>query len=199
MLAIVYSNPAEAERTIAFLDGGTNAAGDSFSFLFANPLTMAQLSDPSFDAQMSLGIGFSFRPSGQFSQIDVNGQRLTTDAGGQDDGIPTTIGNGGLITVGGIGDDPANPLDPFASNANDPLVDDELYTLTSFLSPGDTNILVETLNPSNDDNIFFAGFNITARGNVIIGPPTPISSPAPLALLAASLLGMGVIARRRKA
>jgi hypothetical protein len=196
VLAIVYSNPNELQRTIAFLDGGTDPNGDSFSFLFASPLTSAQLSDPAFDAQMSLGIGFSFRPSDQFSQVDVNGSRLTSDAGGQDDGVGV---NGGLITVGGIGDDPANPADPFATNPNDPLADDELYTLTSFLSPGDTSIFIQTLNPSNDDNIFFAGFNITAVGSVVPGPPdpNPIPLPAPLAMLASGVLGLGLLARRR--
>lgn len=195
VLAIVYSNPLELQRTIAFLDGGTGSSGDSFSFLFANPLTSAELSDPAFEALMSLGIGYSYRPSDQYTQVDVNGARLTSDAGGQDDGVGE---NGGLITVGGIGDDPANPADPFATNRNDPLADDELYTLNSFLSPGDTSIFIETLNPSGDDNIFFAGFNITAVGTVVPGPdPNPIPVPAPLAMLASGMLGMGLIARRR--
>ncbi len=135
VLAIVYSNPAEQVRTIAFLDGFSASGGDTTSINLADPLTAAQLADPNFEALMSLGIGFSFRPGNQFSTVDVNGQRLTSDAGGQDDGIPNSIGNGGLITVGGIGDNPDNPADPLAFSFSNPLLDDELYTLTPSLVP----------------------------------------------------------------
>ncbi len=187
-LAIVYSNPSEAERTIAFLDGFSDPMGDSFTVNLADPL---DLTKPGFDAQLSLGIGFGFQPSGQFSTVDVNGQRLTSSAGGQDDGIGE---NGGLITIGGLGDDPGNPP-PFATDAGGPRVDDELYTLTPFLSQGDTTIIVNTRNPSNDDNIFFAGVNITAIAGVDQPPPAEaIPTPA----LLPGLIGMGVAALRKR-
>ncbi len=159
-LAVVYSNPNEVERTIAFLDGFTNQAGDDFRLAFDAPLVV----DPSLEIQMSLGIGFGFQGN-QFSLIDVNGDRLTSAAGGYDDG---SNGNGGLITIGGLGDDPANPVDPGAGPNGDQGFDDELYTLTDggFLQTGDRSIFVQTLNPSNDDNIFFAGFNITAEATI---------------------------------
>jgi hypothetical protein len=170
-LAIVYSNPNEAERTIAFLDGFTNPAGDTTSVNLSSPLTSAQLTDPNFEALLSLGIGFSFQNNGaqQFSTVDINGTRLTSAAGGQDDGSTTS---GGLITLGGIGDSSANPLDPLARPTN-PRSDDELYSLKSLLAAGNTQIRIDTTNPSNDDNIFFAGVNITARAGVNAPPPPP--------------------------
>lgn len=167
VLAIVYSNPAEKERTIAFLDGFSATSGDSTTFTFASPLNIT----PGFEALMSLGIGFSYQPDGQISQVDINGRRLTSSAGGEDDGVAD---DGGLITVGGIGDDPANPADPFADDSSGTRADDELYDLaqgnatnaTPFLVNGLTSFEVSTLNPSDDDNIFFLGLNVTAKGGV---------------------------------
>jgi len=168
VLALVYSNPAEQERTISFLDGNTAATGTTTFVNLTTPLTSTQLLAPTFEALMSLGIGFSFQTdSDQYSTIDVNGTRLTSSAGGQDDGNPTNIGDGGLITVGGIGDSTANPANPFAIPSSDfsvaPRLDDELYTLKPFLNVGDTQIRIDSTNPSNDDNIFFVGINLTAN------------------------------------
>lgn len=167
VLAIVYSNGSEVERTIAFLDGESESSGDSVKFNFAAPLSMGT----GFQSLMSLGIGFSFQPSGQFSQVDVNSRRLTTSAGGQDDGAGE---DGALITVGGIGDDPANPSDPLAEDGAGTRADDELYDLAQgnasnsapFLVNGITSFTVDTLNPSDNDNIFFMGLNVTAKGSV---------------------------------
>jgi hypothetical protein len=160
-LVVVYSNPAEAERTIALLDGFTAPLGDTTSINLANPLTAAQLADPNFEAQMSLGIGFGFQGSGQFSTVDVNGQRMTSSAGGQDDGGPF---NGGLITVGDTFDDDftTNPANPFGGPAGNTRTDDEAYNILPFLNAGITTITIDTTNPSTDDKIFFAGFNIPA-------------------------------------
>jgi hypothetical protein len=185
LLAVIYSNPAEKERTIAILDGFSATTGDSFQFNFAEPL--AGSGDPDFEALMSLGIGFSYQEGAlQYSQVDVNGQRLTTSAGGHDDGTPQ---NGGLITAGGLGDSIDNPADPFAlpTTARD---DDELYNITPFLTDGDMSILVRTLNPSRDDNIFFTAFNITARGDVSQpGVPDSGSTAALLGLTFLALAG----------
>ena len=87
VLAIVYRNAAEQERTIAFLDGFASSAGDTTTVNFANPVNTAI---PGFEALLSLGIGFGAQPSTQFSSvdyIDVGGRRLTSSAGGQDDGV----------------------------------------------------------------------------------------------------------------
>jgi VCBS repeat-containing protein len=161
-LVVVYSNPNEDTRTISLLDGFSASSGDSFTLTFSDPVDTTQ---PGFEAQMSLGIGYSYYPSNQYSTISVDGRQLTQSAGSQDDGAN---GNGGLITIGGIGDSTANP-DP-DQPIGDIRTDDELYDLAQgnvdnpapYIANGASSISVATLNPSNDDNIFFAGFNITA-------------------------------------
>ena len=204
-LAIVYSNPTEKKRTIAFLGGSTNAAGDSFKVNLAVPLK-----DPTsagFEALFSLGIGYSYQSGGsqQYSNVSVDGRKLTSAAGGEDDGGPY---DGGLITIGGIGDNPANPVNPNATPAN-PRSDDELYNLalgngdnsSPFLTTGSTSFTVTTQNPSGDDNIFFAGINITADAGVNQPPPTPFPSgavpePSTYGLVGAVALA-GLALRRR--
>jgi hypothetical protein len=82
---------------------------------------------------------------------------LTTSAGGQDDGEGA---DGGLITVGGIGDNPAN-VAPTAKPM-DTNLDDEYYNLAlgnsanpaPFILPGDTFLRLTTQNPTEDDNVF---------------------------------------------
>ncbi|WP_245894279.1 PEP-CTERM sorting domain-containing protein [Chamaesiphon polymorphus] len=192
-LAIVYSNPNELERTIAFLDGFTNPAGDTTSVNLAAPLTTTQLSDPNFEALLSLGIGFSAGgANSQSSRVDINGARLTTAAGGFDDGAEL---NGALITIGGLGDSTGNPTSPNSISA----LDDELYSLNSLLAAGNTQIKIDTLNPSNDDNIFFAGINITARAGVNAPPPPPSTTavPEPFTIVG-TLIGAGTAFRMRK-
>ncbi len=204
VLAIVYSNPAEQERTIAFLDGSTAATGTTTFVNLTNPLTNTQLSDPTFEALMSLGIGFSFQQQGsdQYSTVDINSTRLTSAAGGNDDGTPE---DGGLITVGGIGDSTANPTNPFAIPSSDfsvaPRLDDELYTLKPFLNVGDTQIRIDSTNPSNDDNIFFLGVNLTAKADVCVDDPDlciTVPEPSPtLSLLALGTLGAASTLKRK--
>ncbi|HEU5077734.1 MAG TPA: PEP-CTERM sorting domain-containing protein [Opitutaceae bacterium] len=181
LLAVVYRNAGEAERTIAFLDGFSTSASDSFSVNLGSPLI--DPTTPGFEALLSLGIGFGYQPSGQYSRVDIDGRRLTTSAGGQDDGISA---DGGLITVGGLDDTSTNPNDPFATDGAGPRSDDELYNLAQgngasslpFLSTGSTHFTVNTQNPSGDDNIFFAALNITARAGVDQPPPPPVDGSA---------------------
>lgn len=176
VLAIVYSNPGEEERTIAFLDGFSSSSGDSTLINLSEPLENVEA--PGFEALLSLGIGFGYQPSGQYSEVDVNGRRLTTSAGGQDDGESY---DGALVTVGGLGDSTQNPIDPFVTDGAGPRTDDELYDLAQgngvnpapFLVEGAKAIHIETKNPSNNDNIFFVGINITARAGVNQAPPEP--------------------------
>lgn len=198
VLAIVYSNPAEATRSIAFLDGFSASGGDTATINFSSPLS--GVGTPGFEALLSLGIGFGHQPGDQFSRVDAGGRRLTSSAGGEDDGIGE---NGGLITVGGIGDSSDNP-DPNASPTS-VRTDDELYDLgkgnsvdsTPFLSNGLTSFTFNTVNPSGDDNIFFLGVNITAEGaSVSTGVP---DAGASIALLGLSFAGLAAFRRSRKA
>lgn len=192
ILAVVYSNPAEQERTIAFLDGFSTSGGATTTVNLAEPL---DLTTPNFEALLSLGIGFGFQGSGQFSTVDIDGRRLTSSAGGQDDGLAA---NGALITVGGRGDSPTNPSNPLAA-PNGSNTDDELYNLAlgnavnpnPYLTQGATSFTIKTQNPSLDDNIFFAGINITAKAGV---NEPPKSVPEPTTIL--GLLAIGGIGLR---
>jgi hypothetical protein len=205
VLAIAYSNPADPAVTIAFLDGSLSSTGATTQIHYASPLTGV---GSGFSEQMSLGDGFSFEDGGvqQYSEVNVNGRRLTTSAGGDDDdvggGADGSGYNGDLITVGGIGDSTANPADPFATPTTN-RSDDELYDLgqgdaansTPFVSNGDTSTTITTVNPSDNDNIFFLGLNITAVATVSNGVPDTASTAA---LMALGLAGIGYASLRKR-
>lgn len=188
-LVVVYENPSLPEATVAILDGFSASNGDQFIANFANPI---DTTDPNFFAEMALGIGFSFNSGAtavQFSTVDVNGQRLTDFAGNFDDGFGS---NGGLITVGGFDDTIVS------SNPADILSDSERYDLTGFLNNGDTQIIVDTRNPSGDDNIFLATFYLGGKATVV-NPEDPNTPAIPLPLPAALLMtGMGALVGIRK-
>ena len=154
VLAVIFDDPNQKEdNTVILLFGGQNPAGDTFSIKLSDPVDK---NDSNFAIDMGLGISFSYQNSGgsQVSNVNVNGIRVTSSAGGEDDGFS---GNGALLTVGGLDDSTANPLNPYAGPSN-PRTDDELYNLLPFINSGDSNITVFTQNPSNDDNIFFSYF-----------------------------------------
>ncbi len=190
-LVVIYSNPGLPEATIAVLDGGSNQAGDQVTFNFVDPI---DTSTPGFSATMSAGSGFSAQdntipgPGGgpvetsgdagthqcgdntnQSSHVDVNGSPLTRCLGNFDDGF---LSNGALITVGGVGDSIDNPADPTQepADAGSPRVeDDEFYNLAPFLSDGDTDLVIDTQNPSSDDNLFLFVIQTTAEAEVEVG------------------------------
>jgi len=169
ILAVIFDDPNQTvSNTVILLFGAQDVLGDTFNINLADPIDK---SDPNLVIDMGLGISFGFQPGNQVSHVDVNGERLTSSAGGQDDGESD---NGTLITVGGIGDSNDNPP-PLASptGPNDP--DDEMYNLLPFVDDGDTAITVFTINPSNDDNIFFAWLylqSVTAGiGEIILLSP----------------------------
>lgn len=160
ILALIFDDPAQhSNRTVSLLFGALQPAGDDVKVSLTKPFDPT-LSDAVL--QMSLGISYSFQDNAtqQYSIVDVNGRRMTTSAGGEDDGQPA---NGGLITVGGVGDSPTNPSDPYAT-PTDPHSDDELYDLSPFVPAGSSTIDIQTSNPSADDNIFFA--------SLLTNPPT---------------------------
>ena len=169
ILAIIFEDPSQTtDNTILLYFGAQNVNGDSFTIDFGTPIDK---DDPNLILDYTLGISYGCQgnnycgggPSAQYSQIDVNGTRLTTSSGGQDDG---ELANGALITVGGIGDTNDNPTDPFALPINE-RSDDELYDLKPFVNDGDTSITINTLNPSDDDNILFAAVVLGATRSVI--------------------------------
>jgi hypothetical protein len=188
VLVVAYSNLSTQGFTSVILDGQLSTTGDTSRFNFASPYTGG-------DFLVSLASSYSLQPSGQFTQIDVttnstNNRRLTTSAGGQDDGEGF---NGALMTVGGIDDNPTNP-DPFAlsSDPSAPRIDDEYYNLAlgnsdnaaPFISPGDTFLRLTTQNPSNDDNVF--GLFITSGFKI---SPAPVPEPS----MTLGIFGIGAI------
>lgn len=185
-LVVVYENAALPQASVGILDGFSDSAGDSTSINFSTPLSV---SDPGFFAEMSLGIGYS--ANGQSSTVSVNGNVLTTNAGSNDDG--EDLADGSLITVGGFDD-------LFSVNLPDYASDSERYNLAAsgFLNDGDSNILIDTLNPSRDDNIFLATFYVS--GVATFTPePTPVPVPATALLMLAGLCGLGAKRHFKKA
>lgn len=167
-LVLVYSDPTLGTSTIGILDGFSATTGDSSSINFADPLDP---SDPGFFAEMRIGDGFSC--CDQESTITVNGQTLTTVAGNADDSADGGASNGDLITVGDD-NDPFTVASP-GSPAMDYLTDHERYDLVPYISSGDTQIKIATLNPSNDDNIFLETFHVAGFASVSTGVPEPAS------------------------
>jgi hypothetical protein len=182
ILAVILNDPTQTvNNTIALLFGAQSPNGDNFNIGLANPINT---NAPGFALDMSLGISYGFQGSDQFSTVDVGTNtralaRLTSSAGGQDDGAAE---NGALLTVGGLDDSNANPVDPNATPNDDPRIDDELYSLIPFVNNGDTTVNVRTANPSNNDNIFFAGFFI-GNNTAVVGEGislTPLSATNPV-------------------
>lgn len=194
ILAVVLDDPTvQTQKRIVLHYGAQGTSGDTFTFSLPEPI---DASNPGLSVRMGLGVSYGAQPSTQFSEVDVNGQRLSTSAGGQDDGGNE---NGTLLTVGGLDDSPANPPDPFADGfqASCPRCDDELYDLLPFVNDGDTAVSVSTRNPSGDDNVFFAALTVETPGTryridlkAWIPQPEVVDPEQPLALpfLAAALI-----------
>jgi hypothetical protein len=198
ILAVVFDDPDQTrDTTVILMFGAQNVVGDDFHITLADPINPAS---PDALADMGLGISFSFQGSvtphecgAQTPQaslvkvVTVNSAPLTSCAGGADDEQDPSPQNGGLLTVGGIGDSHDNPADPLqqpADRATPRVQDDELYNLLPFISANDATISVFTQNPSGDDNIFFAYFHLSGAAiigqGIVLGPPSasnPVGTP----------------------
>jgi hypothetical protein len=187
VLAVVYSDPSLAQGSVVLLDGGQRTGGETKNISLGSPL--GDPNAPGFDADMSLAISGSTGDNQQHSIVDINGLRLTSSAGGYDDGV---FLDGGLITAGGVNDLNSNPAPPSSTNAPD----DELYSLKSFVHSGDTALQIFTQNDSNDDNIFFLGLRLTAPVREVVDVPAP-DAGSTLALLGTGVGGVSVFVRRK--
>jgi len=160
-LYVVFDDPEQTTiNTVLISFGAQSTGGDTFNIGFGEPVEIVP------DMVMDLGLAISFGNqvnSDQYSEIDINGTRLTSCAGGNDD-ADGAMSNGNLITVGGFNDSNDNPPDPWqiADGYSDwTFYDDELYNMLPFVDDGDTGLEVFTLNPSADDNIFTAHILMT--------------------------------------
>lgn len=163
VLAVILNDPTVTKSgSVILLYGAQQTTGDTFHVALAEPVDKSQAD---FALNLSLGISFGFQPGVQYSTVDVNSTRMTSSAGGQDDGENS---NGALITAGGLGDTNDNPADPNAAGCDSsPRCDDELYDLLPFVNNGDTSLTFNTTNPSNDDNIFFGALDVRAGGAIV--------------------------------
>lgn len=201
VLAVVFDDSSQtATHSVILLFGAQATTGDTFAVTLAQPI------DPTATgalADFGLGISFGYQTGGtqQYSIVNVNSQRLTTSAGGEDDCRDATSANGCLITAGGIGDSDANPVDPNATPTN-PRSDDELYSLLPFITATTTSISVFTQNPSNDDNIFFAYFDLSAAAvvgeGIVLAPDTatnPVGTDHTVTATVVNTLGQPIVGR----
>lgn len=197
VLVVSYQNANTVGGSAIILDGGLSTHGDNVHLDFTSPYV-------SGDSFMSLASSFSYG-DGQFTTVDVTtsstaSRSLTSAAGGNNDGNFENA-DGALITAGGIGDSPLNPLDPLTHGAS---YDDELYNLalgngvsaTPFLQVGDSFVELKTVNPSNDDNVFGLFFSSTFQIDNVVTSPVP--EPETYAMLLVGLGLLGFSARRRK-
>ncbi len=225
-LVIIYSHASLPTSSVLVFDGGQQASATVQNLVFGAPVDTSAVG---FAAEMRLGIGFSAQdqsdPSGNShcggdstmdSQIDVNGVRLTSCAGNEDDAVGA-FGDGALFTLGGVGDDLLNPSDPNQRSGqgatSEAIDDDERYDISGFITDGDTGMLLRTENTSFDDNLFLSILYfktiIVDEAPAVGGSMVPIDTSALLLAGAQSIsmwmipvvlagIGIGVFVIKRK-
>ena len=119
-LIVLYSSPTLPRTTIALMEGAAEQEANTATLTYAKAIDPTV---PGFAMTLSIGSGYSYQVfedhicgGGQTSEIDVNGDRLTSCAGNYDDGESQ---NGALITLGGVDDTVDNPVDPNATTSPD--------------------------------------------------------------------------------
>jgi len=155
-LVIVYYNDLLPETTIAIIDGGASIIADQILISFPSPL---EPSLSSFFAELYLGINFSC--CNQSSNIFVNENLITENAGNHNDGMLMVDSRGSLITVGGHND----TFSPHLPSYDE---DTEKYDIKQYISAGSSNIKIETANTSGDDNLFLIICKVYGSGTVEI-------------------------------
>jgi hypothetical protein len=184
-LVTVYKLPTGADTTVAILDGFADVLGDTATLTLSTPWVAGN------SAEMMIGDSFSC--CGQESTITVNGTVITNTAGNNDDcDLPASPVNGCLITVGT--DLPDGVSDPFSPLLPTYAQDHERYDLTGEMTVGGTSITVDTINASQDDNIFAAVFQVS--GDVTVSSGTP--EPGTFLLFGTGLMGVGLARRFRR-
>ena len=194
-LAVIYENASSPLVSVALLDGFAAQTGDTATLAFASPLDKTVTG---YHATLALGIGWSAQSGNgnhicqgpQASTVTVNGQRLASCAGGADDSP------GSLITVGGVGDSTANPVDPFSTSSG---TDDELYDLGSFTNQGDATLTIATANASINDNVFMAVVEVTAQASAAANGETPPPAPTPPTPTPLTSTGVGTTPQQQTA
>ncbi len=162
ILSVIFDDPSvTTDNTILLFFGAMRENGvvdARLNVQFDDPI---DLSDPALRIDMSVGISHSNQGFGldDATYISVNGARMTSCAGGYDDGGAAI---GAFITVGGVGNSIANPSDPNCRASYGSFYDDELYNLVPFVQPSATQIQIELGHAEGvlDDNLFFAAFSI---------------------------------------
>jgi len=182
VLVVVYRNASAERRWIALFDGAVG-----FSDTTLQTSLPERREHPGATSRLSVAIGFSTGSGDQKTILEVNGRRLTSIAGGADD-------HSDLMTAGGLGDDPANPPDPYASPLTAGALDDELYDLSQgnalvaepFVGLSEGALVVTSANASEDDHVFFAALDFS------LGPEPPIVEIPTLDPIGLLLLALGL-------
>ncbi len=169
-------------NTVSFLFGALTTAGDTFHIGLSSPL---KLSTPTLALNMSIGDSYSYqgepgRPTAQYSEITVNTHRMTSAAGGNDDSVcknenaqlvhmrQRRVDHGRRDRRQHHGpDQPDSHTGHLHNTSGPPRCTDELYTLLPFVKTGTTSIKVHTVNPSDNDDIFFSAFQLDGVAAVI--------------------------------